>query len=172
MLHFIRNHVWEAARTLLPDEMDSPEAEAMLLAIGLQESRFRYRHQRVRTRIGTWVHGPANGFHQFERGGGVKGVLTHPATRDHADRICRFLRYEPKPRVVHKAIAHNDVLATVFARLLLWTHPDPLPGPDEVERAWKYYRECWRPGRPHEETWPKFYAQAHELVSLPYNSGE
>ncbi len=60
---------------------DTPEGRLMLLAIGLQESRFEHRRQ-----LG---NGPARGFWQFEAGGGVKGVMTHLASRDDARRIAQ-----------------------------------------------------------------------------------
>ena len=56
---------------LLPKQMSSPAAIAMLLTIGLQESKFIYRRQ---------VGGPARGFYQFEQMGGVAGVLHHYQT--------------------------------------------------------------------------------------------
>ena len=44
------------ALALLPSAMDTPQAHCMLLAIGLQESRFVHRRQ---------IGGPACGFWQF-----------------------------------------------------------------------------------------------------------
>ena len=52
---YIRDVVIPAALHMLPGHMDSPEARAMLLAIGLQESKLTYRRQ---------VGGPAHGFWQ------------------------------------------------------------------------------------------------------------
>ena len=52
------------AMALLPARMDTPEADCMLLAIGLQESRFVHRRQ---------IGGPARGFWQFEKGTRVIG---------------------------------------------------------------------------------------------------
>ncbi|WVM93520.1 hypothetical protein ULG90_06320 [Halopseudomonas pachastrellae] len=66
----IRRGPIAAALSLLPDRMASPEAEVQMLAIGLQESRFEHRHQ---------IGGPAHSWWQMELGGGVRGVLTHPA---------------------------------------------------------------------------------------------
>lgn len=51
---------------LLPAKMDTPKARVMMLAIGMQESRFEHRKQ---------IGGPARGFFQFEEAGGVRGVL-------------------------------------------------------------------------------------------------
>ena len=47
----------EPALKLLPEKMDSQAARAELVAIGLQESRLKYRAQ---------IGGPARGYHQFE----------------------------------------------------------------------------------------------------------
>src|SRR5690606_35531315 len=63
----VEQAIWPAY-ALLPSRMDSDRATVMLLAIGLQESRFEHRRQ---------IKGPARGFWQFERGGGVRGVMTH-----------------------------------------------------------------------------------------------
>lgn len=146
---YVRELVLPAAMQLLPARMDSLEARAMLMAIGLQESRFLHRRQ---------VGGPARGFWQFEAGGGVRGVLEHQATRPLVGPILQLLRYEPHE--VYDALADNDVLAAVFARLLLWTHPGPLPR--DATGAWGYYLAIWRPGKPHRETWDALYAEAWE----------
>ena len=137
--------------SLLPRRMTSPESIAMLITIGLQESRFEHRRQ---------IGGPARGFFQFEQGGGVVGVLTHRATRDMICNILDRLEYDRNISTSYGAIEHNDALATVYARLLLWTLPGALPGPDEDEMAWGQYIEAWRPGRPHRETWDEVYRQA------------
>ena len=152
------------ALRLLPERMSSPAAVALLLAIGLQETRFKHRRQVPK--------GPALGLWQFERGG-VRacsghfcwGVLVHPATRPHAEAVLRRLLYPIDAAAVHAAIQHNDVLAAVFARLLLFTLPQALPGPRDVEAAWQQYLAAWRPGKPHRRTWAGFYATGWELVS-------
>ena len=153
MTEIIRAHVIPAAYTLLPAQMASAEATAMLLAIGWQESRFEHRRQ---------VGGPAHGFWQFEQGGGTAGVLRHAATRDVAASVLHALCYR---NVVtswscYDAIAHNDVLACCFARLLLWTLPDALPGRDGEREGWDQYVAAWRPGKPHQKTWSEAWAHA------------
>jgi len=136
---------------LLPKQMNSPAAIAMLLTIGLQESRFTYRRQ---------VGGPARGFYQFEKMGGVAGVLQHYQTSIIINGVLDRLQYDRSVSTSYSAIEHNDVLATAFARLLLWTLPDTLPQKDEYERSWEQYIEAWRPGKPHRQTWNEFYRQA------------
>lgn len=68
------------ALALLPAKMDTPAARVMLLAIGLQESRFEHRRQLVGNPPRPTV--PAKSFWQAEQGGGmVHGVRLHSATR-------------------------------------------------------------------------------------------
>lgn len=143
----------------LPREMDTPAARAMMLAICLQESGLRHRRQ---------VRGPARGFAQFEQGGGVKGVLKHPATSALAQAAMTGLQYpDTAVETAYAAIEHNDVLACIFARLLLATVPEPLPGQHDPDAGWQTYLDGWRPGKPHRETWDRFYAMAWDLVGVP-----
>ena len=141
------------ALRLLPDRMTSRDARVMLLAIALQESRLQYRAQ---------IRGPARGYWQFERGGGVAGVLGHSASKPHIEEICRQLDVPARAGDCYIAIECNDVLAAAFARLLLWTLPYPLP--TDTDRAWQQYIDAWRPGKPHPATWPALYAQAQEIA--------
>lgn len=141
--------------TLLPGSMDTPAARAMLLAIGMQESRFEHRRQ---------VGGPARGFFQFELHGGVTGVLKHHSSKIFASSVLKKLHYDLNARDVYEAIEHNDLLATAFARLLLWTLPVSLPGPNDYDHSWMQYLSAWQPGQPHRETWNTFYWQAWSEV--------
>lgn len=157
MLDKIRASAIAPALALLPARMNSPAAEVMLLAIGLQESRLTHRRQ---------IGGPARGLWQFERGGGVRGVLLHPASREHAAKVCAARGVEPSEAAVYNALEHDDVLAAAFARLLLWTDPLPLPAPGRADAGWNLYLRTWRPGKPHEHTWGRLYAQAMEAVEV------
>lgn len=133
----VRNGPVADALLLLPAKMTSPQAELMLLAIGLQESRLTHRRQ---------IGGPARGLWQFERGGGVAGVLRHPVSRDHAVRVCDARGVAPVTELVYQRLEHDDVLAAAFARLLLYTDPSRLPGLGDEEGAWQLYLRTWRPG--------------------------
>jgi len=144
-----------AAMSLLPAKMDSPEARAMILAIGLQESNFEHRKQIV---------GPARGLFQFESGGGIRGVLTHRASAEPAMVVCEALLYEPSDWAVYLALADNDVLACAFARLLLWTLPAALPKQGDAEEGWRQYIAAWRPGKPHPATWGEHFNKAWSLL--------
>lgn len=155
---YVNAFTFPAAFALLPPQMDTPEARAMLLAIGLQESRFAHRRQ---------IRGPARGYYQFEVGGGVTGVLTHPVTKPLIELVLEELCYVPAASACYDAIEHNDVLATVFARLLLYTLPGLLPKRHQAEKAWNLYIEGWRPGRPHKASWSDLYVQAWTCVAGP-----
>jgi hypothetical protein len=154
-IDYVYKIVIPATFSLLPPKMNSSGACAALLAIGLQESKFKDRRQ-----VGG---GPARGFWQFEAGGGVHGVVTHSASATLVTQAMETLRYRPDQ--CYAALEHNDVLACIFARLLLWTHPAALPGRADPEGAWNYYLSLWRPGKPHRETWHANYERAWEVVS-------
>ncbi|MCY1304658.1 hypothetical protein D9M70_544190 [compost metagenome] len=155
-LNEVRRKAIAPALSLLPARMKSPEAEVMLLAIGLQESRFEDRRQ---------IRGPARSFWQAEQGGGmVHGVLRHPATRELAVAVCDARHVPPINERVYTAIEHDDVLAAALARLLLWTDPARLPALGAASQAWDLYLQTWRPGKPHRQTWDALYAQALEEV--------
>lgn len=147
----IRERAIAPALALLPARMSSPQAEIMLLAIGLQESNLAHRRQ---------IGGPARGLLQFERGGGVAGVLRHTASRDHAVRVCDARGVQAVADQVYQQLEHDDVLAMAFGRLLLWTDPHALPAEHDAAGAWDYYLRTWRPGKPHQHTWDKHYARA------------
>ena len=111
---------------LLPPAMDSVKARVALLAIGLQESGFRFRFQKIAGR--PYMKGPAHGFWQCERGGGVLGVLTNKATSQYAAELCFASHVMQDSWAVWSAIENDDVLAAGFARLILWAESQPLTG--------------------------------------------
>ena len=171
----IRERAIAPALALLPARMSSPEAEVMLLSIGLQESLFQHRRQLVGSP--PRPTGPAKSFWQAEQGGGmVTGLLRYhdDRVRDLAVGLCAVRGVDPSPRAVWDAIEHDDVLAAGLARLLLFTDPARLPGLGDEEGAWQLYLRTWRPGAFTRGTatkraelrqkWAKNYAQALEVV--------
>jgi len=146
----------EALREL-PERMTSCRAQAMMLAIGLQESRFVDRRQVP------VAH--AMGFWQFERAGGVRGVMTHRASRDLAEQALQRRGLVLDEGAAWRALADDDVLAAIFARLLLWTDPQVLPALTDPAGAWDLYVRVWRPGKPHPQTWQRLHQQALGLMS-------
>lgn len=161
-IEYVNAHVFPAVFALLPPRMDTRQARAMLLAIGLQESLFKYRLQ---------IRGPARGFWQFEQRGGVRGVLEHSSTKDVIRPVLETMSYDSRkdyaPSECYEAIAHNDVLATMFARLLLWSSPLPLPKEGDAHGGWQLYLSTWRPGKPKPGPWDANFERAWGIVTLP-----
>jgi hypothetical protein len=146
------------ALSLLPVKMDSPKARLQLLAQGQQESRFMYRTQQG--------NGPARGFWQMEAGGGVKGVMEHPAVSTFTRDLCSGFAIPWERPDVWAAMATNDEFAAACARLLLWTDPKPLPDLGDHEGAWQLYLRVWRPGKPRRESWDAFYDAARAVLGV------
>lgn len=158
MIDLFARFIIPAAYSLLPPRMNSPKATAMLLAIAGQESNFVCRKQ--------GNSGPARGFWQFEKAG-VRGVAQHTSSREHLKAALAGLQYSAsvgQVAALHAIVEHNDVLAAVFARLLLWTLPDRLPTRDDPRAGWAQYISAWRPGKPHPETWDHHFTVAWSIV--------
>lgn len=161
MLDAILHRAVNPALQLLPAKMDSDAARVMLLAAGLQESHFQWRFQKTSD---PYRHGPAKGFWQGERGG-VFCVMTNKATRADAEAVCKARGVPFDQVLIHERFEHDDVLAAAFARLILWADPKPLPAVDaDHETAWLCYLRCWRPGKPHRETWNDYHVLARAQV--------
>lgn len=129
----------------LPAGLDSPKARVLMLAITRQESRWLYRDQLEANGKDT-IPGPAMGLGQFERGGGVTGVMTHRASRTLAQAAVKRAGVAWNAREVWLALETNDQLAMAFVRLLLLTDPAALPAVGAVADSWDYYLRNWRPG--------------------------
>jgi len=127
----------------LPEEMDSPQARLMLLAIAPQETGLRTREQQG---------GPARGLWQFERNG-VLAVMHSTSTADIVFNWCDANGITYGSNTIYERLALDDELSCVFARLLLWADPRPLPEVGDCMGAWNLYERCWRPGRPSYTRW-------------------
>ena len=69
---------------------------------------------------------------------------------------------------IYERLVTDDVLACCFARLLLYTDPNPMPEVGDEDGAWRAYIRAWRPGKPHIRTWSALYADAIAIVkALP-----
>lgn len=139
------------ALALLGKHMDTPEARVMLLAIGLQETRYETRYQ-----LGD---GPGRGYWQFEPGG-TYGVWQHHSSHEALRLLCHDRDVPFDPRGIYEALEHDDVLAAGVARLLLFTDSAPLPELGDQKGAWSLYARCWRPGHPRPERWNGNYRLA------------
>ena len=153
----------EPGLQLLPKSFDTIEARIMLLTIGMQESKFDHRRQVISYKP-TLKYGPARGFWQFERGGGLNGVLHHDLTEHFAEDVMGQLGYND-PGEAWEGMLTDDKLAVCFARLLLYTDPRPLPRVNAAyDETWNYYVRNWRPGKPHRGTWDAYLINAREFL--------
>jgi hypothetical protein len=156
VLHMVLRRAINPALRLLPAEMTSDDARTNLLAIGLQESGFETRVQ--------YGDGPARGFWQFEEGteasrGGVYGIYLHDASKGPLEYVCQRRQVIFDPHEIWETLEFDDILAASCARLLMWT--DPYAVPVEEDPAWSMYCDrCWRPGKPHPDTWSDYWMQA------------
>lgn len=153
----VRPGLWELGEHGGP--APSLAAERFLIAIALQEADARHRYQGSPHDLG----GPARGFWQFEPAG-VLGVLTHRSTSVLAEQAALRAHVVAHTHAITRAIEGHDRLAVAFARLLIWTHPDPLP--TDREQAWAQYLNLWRPGRPRHDRWAACWRAAHD-ATLP-----
>lgn len=139
----VRTTIMEPAFDLvLPRRFYAEPALVECLTIGKTESDFRLRVQD----IGGGRAGPARGFWQFERRGGVVGVMTHATTKAYAQAACAIRGVPFDSTAIHQRLAEDDILAFCFARLLLWTDPKGLPPATDAEGLFDYYLRNWRPG--------------------------
>lgn len=148
----------EPAVQLLPIEMGSLQAKALILAIGLQESGLANRRQ---------INGPARGMCQFEIGG-VRAVMGHSSCVAALNAATSALSYPYDATTLYVAIEHNDILAAIFARLLLWSSSRALPPSTAPEDGWQAYVQTWRPGKPRREDWDAHFTRAWEVVHGPH----
>lgn len=134
-------------------------ARVLLTAIAGQESGWEHRIQSG--------NGPAHGFWQFERLGGVTGVLGYRTTFHLAATACAKAGIAPNATAVWGALSTeaHDNLAVAFARLLLWSDSKPLPAVGDEEGAYAYYVANWRPGKPDRERWVTVYLQAVAAIT-------
>lgn len=158
-----------AFRAHFAPRFDTPSARLQLTTTALQESGLRHRWQVIDLQRPD-TKGPARGLLQFERGGGVRGVLRHPSTKGLARLACVMRKVDPEETAVWHAIETDDILGAVFGRLLLLADPQPLPEVGDAAGAFECYVRCWRPGAYDRGTdaeraelrakWARNYAQA------------
>jgi hypothetical protein len=132
-------------------DLGGAQAEMMLLAIAGQESNLQHRFQ---------IHGPARGYWQFERGGGLAGVMSHKATSRIMHDALDELGIGADPEARWAALPYSELLQVTAARCLLLSDPKPLPPLGDAQLAWAYYLRNWRPGKPHSDAWTTHYRAA------------
>ena len=135
------------------------EAHVLVLAIAGQESDWTLRVQAG--------DGPAHSFWQFERGGGMCGVIAHPVTGAIIRTLCTAAAVAGDEQAVWDVMARpdGDALAVCMARLLLFTDAAPLPPSADAAATWAYYQRNWRPGKPRPQAWPARIQAADQAVA-------
>jgi hypothetical protein len=134
---------------------NTPAARCLLLAIAGQESGWSQRIQQP--------GGQARGYWQCEKNGGVLAALEGHDTRDELVRFCQAIDVPPGLDEVYEAIAWNDTLAYLVARLNLLLDPPPLPAIGDITASWATYLRVWKPGKPDESRWMGVYPQCAAL---------
>lgn len=146
-----------------PGDPDNKMVQVNLLAISGQEADWKWRAQLSRVTNKPNPNGPALGLWQFERGGGVKGVMTHPSSKIFAQALSIKLGLPFDTETSWRQLMVNDLFAAQYARLLYWT--DAYVMPTTQAAGWEaYYKRLWRPGSPHPEKWPENWAIAVDTV--------
>jgi hypothetical protein len=154
-----------AGLALLPAKMDSLQASVLLYCTSRQENPQRLPQQ---------VNGPAVGDYQFERGGGVRGVMNpaFPTVQAQTRAVCAARGVAFEAGAIYSALKTDPILAAALARLLYYTDSKPLPDVGDEVGAWALYLRTWRPGAYHRQPeelrakWKKNYADALAAYGL------
>ena len=143
---------------VVPEVRMNDAARVGICAIAGQESGWQKRVQDD--------DGPAHSFWQFERNGGVAGLMSNRKTGPFVKRMAASLGIKYNPMSVWAAMAtpNGDGMSFGMARLLLWSDPDPLPAPSDDDAWWGYYARNWRPGDPRPDAWPANIAAARGVI--------
>lgn len=153
---YIRDIVMPAAFQMLPYKMATRPALAFVLAAGYQESNLEHRKQ---------IGGPALGFWGFEPGQDKAwdGLLSRGDTGETLRIILKYMSYSEDTKA--DVLRHQDILAAVAARLLIWTHASPLPKEHEIEGGYRQYDWLWRPGEKRHEDWRESWKMGWKLAA-------
>lgn len=148
-----------AGLQLLPPALDVPNARRFMVSWALQETALAALRQ--------YGNGPAASVYQFERPT-IQLVLDHAKAGPLAKSACGAVGVQPTARAIwdHFQTMPGQALASVFARLLMWCDPHPLPL--TAADGWTFYAKyVVRPGKPHEGTWPANWNAASDAVGIP-----
>lgn len=146
--------VFDDASSLAPSVTWNIPARVLLIAIAGQESDWDGRLQ---------VDGPARGYWQFESEA-VASIVANAKAGPKIAQVCGAL--DIPVTNIYEAIAWNDTLAAMMARLLLWLDPTPLPAVGDVNGAYAYYLRNWRPGAQRPNNWPIVYQDAETALGV------
>lgn len=149
-----------AALGLLPLKMDSNQARAMLIKIGICESELKARRQIVNGK----PIGPAAGLWQFERGG-IIGVMRHRLTNKHLRDLCKVMGTPFDLETIWQDIQTDDILAAGLARLNLYWYHMALPAASDEQGSYDQYIAIWRPGKPSRTRWANAQKDLNQFMA-------
>ena len=163
-----------AALALLPKTLRTLDAAVQLYATSIQENPTRAPRQLIKKDGRLRPIGPAAGDYQFEKTGGIRGLLNFKS-----DRVQSMLRSVCAARQVPQTvdglfdgIQTDPILAAALARLLYFTDAGALPKAGAEQYAWDVYLRTWRPGAYERDPkglrakWSKSYAEAMKAYGL------
>ena len=140
----------------LGEKYATHEAEVLLIAIAIQESRLAARRQQP--------SGPARSYWQIEPQT-AKAVYLKWGT---GQRALDKLGLRPVTLLIAKEqMEWSEVGSCIIARGILYLDSKPLPWVGNEDAAWDYYaNRTWRPGKPRHNAWQQSYSTAMDAVAL------
>lgn len=164
----------EAGLALLPEPLRSLDAKVQLYATSIQENPTRAPRQIIKKDGKLQPIGPAAGDYQFEKTGGIRGLLNFKSesVQSLLTSVCAARQVLRTVDGLFDAIQRDPVLAAALARLLYFTDAGALPKAGAEQYAWDVYLRTWRPGAYERDPkglrakWSKSYAEAMKAYDL------
>lgn len=164
----------DAGLALLPEALRTLDAKVQLYATSIQENPTRAPRQLIKKDGRLQPIGPAAGDYQFEKTGGIRGLINFKSARlqQMLDAACLDRKKTKTEDGLFAAVQVDPVLAAALARLLYFTDSGALPKAGAEQYAWEVYLRTWRPGAYERDPkglrakWSKSYAEAMKAYAL------
>lgn len=164
----------DAGLVLLPEPLRTLDAKVQLYATSTQENLTRAPRQLIKKDGKLQPIGPAAGDYQFEKTGGIRGLINFKSARvqQMLTEVCKARKVAMTADALFDAIQFDPVLAAALARLLYYTDAGALPKAGAEQYAWDVYLRTWRPGAYQRDPkglrakWAKSYAEAMKAYDL------
>lgn len=158
----------------LPESLRTLDAKVQLYATSIQENPTRAPRQIIKKDGKLQAIGPAAGDYQFEKTGGIRGLINFKSDRlqQMLSEVCKARKVAVAVDALFDAIQVDPVLAAALARLLYFTDSGVLPKAGAEQYAWEVYLRTWRPGAYERDPkglrakWSKSYAEAMKAYAL------
>lgn len=164
----------DAGLALLPEPLRTLDAKVQLYATSVQENPARAPRQLIKKDGKLQPIGPAAGDYQFEKTGGIRGLVNFKSARlqKMLSGVCKARKVAESVDALFDAIQVDPVLAAALARLLYYTDSGALPKAGAEQYAWAVYLRTWRPGAYERDPeglrakWSQSYAEAMKAYGL------